>query len=183
MAFSGVRNSCDSVARNSSFRRFASFAPPVGERILDGERGAGRHILAEGEVPIGVVPARVCVHERHRAERAGCRQQRHAHVRRRHEVDRDPQMLRVERVPGRLVGQNGGHHHRLASADHLVHAARRIGIDGKRLPEDAGICDLGLIDGRDRQPLQLARSIDEIHRAPVRNLRDGQPRDGGEGRS
>ena len=49
-AFSGVRSSCDSVARNSSFARLAAFALRVDARVLHRQRAPVGHILRELEI-------------------------------------------------------------------------------------------------------------------------------------
>ena len=50
MALIGVRSSCESVARNSSFARLAAPGVGVGAGVVDGERGPFRDGLRDQQV-------------------------------------------------------------------------------------------------------------------------------------
>ena len=48
MALSGVRSSCDTVARNSSFMRLASSGDLVENGVVDGDGGPPHQVLGGG---------------------------------------------------------------------------------------------------------------------------------------
>ena len=70
-------------------------SPLIGERIVDRQRGTAGQILGKGQVAFRVMPSGFGEHERHGADDAAWRHNRHAHVRREPERLHNPQPLRI----------------------------------------------------------------------------------------
>ena len=146
----------------------------VGARVLDRQRRAVGDVLREPEVGVGVLAARLGVHERQRAEGAAVRDQRHH--------DHRPDRQRAHRA--QVLGVAGaGHQHRVGDhrvqhrrggADHVLDAAARVRIVGIAILQRARHLDAGRVDVRDRQPLDAPLLVDDVDGAPVGDVRNGE---------
>jgi hypothetical protein len=149
-------------------------------RAVDRLGAAVGQLLGDGEVGGSEAAARLAGDQGDRAERAALAAvQRHAHVRAQAELAGDVQVLGVA-GPGdqhRVVdlGDQLGH----AAADHLGHAGAVAHLGRVAAGQLAGVRDPRGVDVGDRDLAQLV-AVEQVHRAPVGDVRDRQPGDAGE---
>ena len=143
--------------------------------VVDGDGGPAGHVLGEGEVVLGVVPAGLGGHPGHHAEHPPVRDQRHHDGAAQLEVEGDPHVLLVPRagdqhLVGDLRDQLGA-----AGAQHVPGPPRRVRVAGVALLQGPGQLHLLGVDVGDRNALQ-AVVLDDVDGAPVRERRDHQGR-------
>src|SRR5690606_15862889 len=148
---------------------------------VDRERGAGRELGGELEVGGPVAAARLARREEDRAERAASGPERDQNPRTQPQPHQEFEVLPVRGTALELRRPELGEEARFAREDRAVETL----ADGRtqRLPLRA-VPDLGRPDRvavRDVHAPEPAPVVRDVHRAPIRELRDHDPRDLREG--